>query len=641
MKRFIELACALLVLVASSYAQFTFTSIDYPGGTLTTARGIRNHGEIVGAYRIVPPRHALLIKAGKFIPLAPETVLATSNSEAFKINSDGDIVGRYAGNNGLFHGFLLHKGKLITLNFPGASDTYAFGVNNSGIVVGYWDLLSSVGGVVAYHGFMWEDGVFQQMDFPGSVDSSIFSINAHGDFVGSWDSGIHSPIAHGFVCSRKQCTSFDVPVAGATLTQPDDINASGQIAGAYVDGGLVHAFLIDGKNFTSFDFPGATSTLAWGINASGQIVGDYLNADGSTHGFLAQPSTTSHAEYAYSANLNQITGFKVDLTSGALSIPTHVPGPNDAGGMVADPKAKFLYVSDFTGAAIDGFAINAATGGLTPISGSPFSVGAGNGPSGMAIDSTGKFLFLAHANLNGIFVFTRDANTGALILVPGSPFAAGATPSHLVVDQSARLLYASNSNDPMGSISAYTINPTTGALTEIAGSPFATQTGFPGPGRLAIEPGGKFLYVGLGGSVNANHFVAAFSIDPSTGGLSPVPGSPFSAGNGSFSVVVDQSGRYLYTANAFDNTISVFTIDTGSGALTSISGSPFATGAVGGFPFALGMDPTGMFLYTANQGSDNISGLRINGTTGALTLISGSPFAGVTNPFDLTIVDIP
>ena len=259
----------------------------------------------------------------------------------------------------------------------------------------------------------------------------------------------------------------------------------------------------------------------------------------------------------------------------------------------------------------------------------------------MAIDSAGKFLFLAHANLGSIFVFTRDPSTGALTSVPGSPFAAGSTPMHVVVHPSGNFLYASNLNDSMGSISAYMIDPTTGALTQIAGSPFATQAGFPGPGRLAIEPGGRFLYVGLGGSVNANHFVAAFSIDASTGELTPVAGSPFSAGNGSFSVAVDQSGKYLYTANSFDNTISAFTIDASTGALTSVSGSPFATGAVGGFPFALAMGPAGMFLYTANQGSDNISGLGINATTGALTPISGSPFASVANPFDLTIVKVP
>jgi 6-phosphogluconolactonase (cycloisomerase 2 family) len=355
---------------------------------------------------------------------------------------------------------------------------------------------------------------------------------------------------------------------------------------------------------------------------------------------LAQPSAAAGAEYAYSANLNQVTECNVDLTSGALSVSANVPGPNDAGGMVADPSAKFLYVSDFTGNAIEGFAINAATGGLTPISGSPFPVGNGNGPSGMAIDSAGKFLFLAHANLNSIFAFTRDASTGALTSVPGSPFAAGTNPFHLAVYPSGNFLYASNSNDPMGSISAYTIDPT-GALTEIAGSPFATQAGYPGPGRLAIEPLGKFLYVGLGGTVNANHFVAAFSIDPSTGGLTAVPGSPFPTGNGPFSIAVDQSGKHLYAANSHDNTISAFTIDAATGTLTSVSGSPFATGAVGGFPFALAIDPAGMFLYTANQGADNISGLSVNGTTGALTPIPGSPFAGVMNAFDLTIVKIP
>lgn len=633
---------AALAFVVSASAQFTFTSIDYPGGTLTTARGINKQGEIVGAYRIVPPRHALLIKAGKFIPIAPKGVLGTNYSEAFKINDHGDVVGEYIGDDGFVHGFLRSKGKLTTLNFPGASDTYAIGINNSDTVVGYWDLLDAGGNALAYHGFVWKKGSFQEVDFPGSADTSILGINANGDFVGVWDAGIASPVGHGFVCSVGQCSTLDVPFPAATFTQAADINSLGHIVGAYVDsGGVLHAFLFAGGKFTSFDYPGAAFSLAWGINSAGLIVGTYHNADGSNHGFLAQPGNTASAEYAYSANLNQVTGFHLDLTSGALSAPFNVAGPNDAGGTLADPSGKFLYVSDFTGNAIDGFAINAANGALTQISGSPFPVGSGNGPSGMAMDSVGKFLFLAHANLNGVFAFTRDANTGALTSVSGSPFPAGPTTMHLVVHPSNNFLYASNYNDPMGSISAYTIDPATGALTQIAGSPFATQSGFPGPSHLAIDPAGKFLYVGLGGTVNANHFVAAFSIDSPTGVLTTVLGSPFSAGNGSFNVAVDQSGKYLYTANSFDNNISAYTIDPTTGALASVSGSPFATGAVGGFPFALAMDTSGMFLYTANQGSNDISGLSINGTIGVLTLIPGSPFTGVINPYDLTIVKVP
>jgi len=292
MKRFSPLAFTLLAFVASAYAQFTFTSIDFPGGTLTTARGINNHGEIVGAYRIVPPRHALLIKEGQYIPLAPTTVLGTNFSEAFKSNDRGDVVGQFIGDDGFAHGFLLSGGLVITLDFPGASDTYALGINESGTVVGYWDLLDANGNLLADHGFKWKDGVFSEVDFPGSTDTAVFGINARGDLVGVWDSGLTSPVSHGFVCPKgQQCFSFDVPVAGAVLTQADDINAHGEIAGVYLDvNGVAHAFLIAGANFTSFDFPGATDTLAFGINSAGQIVGRYDIADGSVHGFLAQPA---------------------------------------------------------------------------------------------------------------------------------------------------------------------------------------------------------------------------------------------------------------------------------------------------------------------------------------------------------------
>jgi len=291
MKRSALLVLTLLVLVISAYPQIKFTSIDFPGATLTTARGINNHGDIVGAYRITPPRHALLIRQGQFIPLAPTSILGTNASEAFSINDRGDVVGDLVGDDGFTHGFLLSGGVVTTLDFPGATDTFAFGINESGRVVGYWDLLDANGNLLENHGFIWNKGVFTEVNFSGSVDSILVGINARGDLVGEWDSGVSSPIGHGFVCPKqRQCFSFDVPVPGATVTQPDDINARGQIAGGYVDGvGVLHGFLVVGANFTSLDFPGATATIAWGINSAGQIVGRYAAADGSNHGFLAQP----------------------------------------------------------------------------------------------------------------------------------------------------------------------------------------------------------------------------------------------------------------------------------------------------------------------------------------------------------------
>jgi probable HAF family extracellular repeat protein len=37
-------------------------------------------------------------------------------------------------------------------------------------------------------------------------------------------------------------------------------------------------------------FPGSIGTANFGISPTGQIVGQYTNPDGSTHGFLAMPT---------------------------------------------------------------------------------------------------------------------------------------------------------------------------------------------------------------------------------------------------------------------------------------------------------------------------------------------------------------
>ena len=286
MKRFPLLTLVLAATTASAFAQFTFTSLDFPGGTKTTARSINNHGTIVGSYRIDPPRHALVIKHGQFVPLAPNGLLGANFSEAFKINDRGDVVGDY--DDGVTHGFLLRKGVLTTLDFPGADATIAYGINQWGAVVGEWDIFDAQGNLLAYHGFIWKDGAFTDVNFPGSADTSILGINAEGDYVGLWDSDINAPSGHAFLKTEERITSFDVP--DAVLTVANDINEDGQIVGLYTGAdGVTHGFLKVHASFTTIDFPGAAYTSAWGINSSGQIVGTHLDTvDAPDRGFIAR-----------------------------------------------------------------------------------------------------------------------------------------------------------------------------------------------------------------------------------------------------------------------------------------------------------------------------------------------------------------
>jgi uncharacterized repeat protein (TIGR01451 family) len=193
------------------------------------------------------------------------------------------------------------------------------------------------------------------------------------------------------------------------------------------------------------------------------------------------------------------------------------------------------------------------------------------------------------------------------------------------VDPTGKFAYVANGNS--ANISAYTINPSTGALTAIAGSPFPAGST---PSSVVVDPTGKFAYVANFSSAN----VSAYTINPSTGALTDIVGSPFPTFDTPISLVVDPTGKFAYVANRGSNNVSGYTINPSTGALTPIAGSPFSAGSE---PFSVVVDPTGNFAYVANSFSGNVSGYAINPSTGALSAISGSPFAAGSFPLSVAV----
>lgn len=96
-------------------------------------------------------------------------------------------------------------------------------------------------------------------------------------------------------------TSIDFP--GAVLTNAQGISPAGDIVGTYVDAsGSQHGFLLRDENFTTIDFPGATVTFARGISPDGDIVGSYSAAAGTQppatiHGFLLSQGHYSEVQF--------------------------------------------------------------------------------------------------------------------------------------------------------------------------------------------------------------------------------------------------------------------------------------------------------------------------------------------------------
>jgi 6-phosphogluconolactonase len=90
-------------------------------------------------------------------------------------------------------------------------------------------------------------------------------------------------------------------------------------------------------------------------------------------------------------------------------------------GLASDPGSKFLFVAEFnTGLRALSIGTN---GSLSEVSGSPYS--AGTGPAGVILDSTGSYVYVANKGSNNISGFALTAASGQLTPISGSPFSSG------------------------------------------------------------------------------------------------------------------------------------------------------------------------------------------------------------------------
>ena len=86
---------------------------------------------------------------------------------------------------------------------------------------------------------------------------------------------------HGYLKNRDNFLNIDVP--GAVFTTPFGMNALGEVVGQYrKSDGILHGFLLTRTGFVTIDVPGIVALR--GINPRGDIVGVY-NLGGRLHGF--------------------------------------------------------------------------------------------------------------------------------------------------------------------------------------------------------------------------------------------------------------------------------------------------------------------------------------------------------------------
>lgn len=278
----------------------------------------------------------------------------------------------------------------------------------------------------------------------------------------------------------------------------------------------------------------------------------------------------------------------------------------------------FVYLSNTSANALTGVNV---TGGKPANLGTALPPPGGNGPMGLV--ATGKWLYIANSGSGTVSGFSFNSSSGALQPLPGSPYMAGAGVSQLALCPGnagatvPRFIYAVSSSALLG----YAISGT-GQLTPLSGSPFTAGTQ---PAAVLTDQACNFVFVANRGSNN----ISAFSVNSTSGFLTPVSGSPFIAG--AAPVALAMGDGFLFAANSGSNNVSVYSVNTspgaGGGLLTQVANSPFSAGTA---PSALAyLSPN---LYVANSGSNDLSAFTVTAKTGIFTPVTGSPFSVGTKP---------
>ncbi|HEY1555665.1 MAG TPA: IPT/TIG domain-containing protein [Kofleriaceae bacterium] len=187
------------------------------------------------------------------------------------------------------------------------------------------------------------------------------------------------------------------------------------------------------------------------------------------------------------------------------------------------------------------------------------------------------------------------------------PFFGGCSHS-LVINEATRRLFVGGQNG----VGVFDIDPVTGALSPVPGSPF-TVSMLPVGTLWAVEVNDDGTKLWAAGGLLYQFDVAA------DGSLTPVTGSPFAdVGSTAADVIVlSNTGQFLY-ANSETNQFSAFS----TAAMTALTGAPYSQGF---FTFYIARRPTTEQLYLTGLGK--VSVWQPDAATGVPTQITGSPFA--------------
>jgi len=310
---------------------------------------------------------------------------------------------------------------------------------------------------------------------------------------------------------------------------------------------------------------------------------------------------------------------RLDGASGALSAPELAVETGSPTFLAFSPGEENLYAVQNSPAIAAAFAVDAAQGRLTPLA-PPDPVEA-TAPCHVAVDRTGRVLLATNFH-TGIVAAMPILPGGGL----GAPRAlhhqghsvhpkrqATAHPHSSTISPDNRFALVCDLG--LDRIYTYGIDLERAAL-DPAEPAFVSVAPGSGPRHFTFGPDGRRAYV----ITEIASTIVACAYDPDNGSLAPFqtistlpPG--FSGESSAAEIRLHPNGRFLYGSNRGHDSIACFSLDPSTGALTPVETVPCGGRAPRHFAFS----PDGNWLVCAHQDSNTLCSFRVAPATGRLT----------------------
>lgn len=216
----------------------------------TFAQSVNDAGEIVGYYLDAQGSHGFTYLNGTFTTAPTDIIAeeginnagqvvgfkSTDAFHPFGINNLGQIVGSFTDTSNTTQSFISSQGNSTRLSYPGATATFARSINDQGHVVGYWTGTDSAfPGLGISHGFFYQNGAWSALDASAGFNGTFATgINNSDLIVGYYRDA--NGTGHGFTFDKPANTLMSLDMQGAINTYIYGVNNLGEMVGAFLDG---------------------------------------------------------------------------------------------------------------------------------------------------------------------------------------------------------------------------------------------------------------------------------------------------------------------------------------------------------------------------------------------------------------------